>query len=366
MKVGILSMQRIKNYGSFLQAFALKSMLEELGADVEFVDYHPGETLIPPNGGTGIRRKITKGIEALRGTAPLFEKVRFVNYKKNYAANYYPYLGITDEMNYSPKLDVLVLGSDEVFNCVQNNTNVGFTPELFGQNSRAKKIISYAASFGNTTLEKLKKYSVDQKISEWLKSLDAISVRDENSAVMVENLTAIKPELNVDPVLVFDFMSSGKIPAISHEDKYMLLYGYSNRFTAQECKDIRKFARNKGLKIFCIGGVQNCCNRFIDTDPFSVIAYFQHAECVVTDTFHGTIMSIITHRPFVSVVRSEGYGNCEKLLDLLKRLKLENRIIKNMTGLEDMFLKSIDFHETDLILQQEKIRTKEYLKKWVC
>lgn len=60
MKVGILSMQRIKNYGSFLQAFALKSILEELGADVEFVDYHPGETLIPSDGGMGIKRKIIK------------------------------------------------------------------------------------------------------------------------------------------------------------------------------------------------------------------------------------------------------------------------------------------------------------------
>ena len=61
MKVGILSMQRIKNYGSFLQAFALKSIVEELGGDVQFVDYHPGETLIPPDGGTGIKRKLSKG-----------------------------------------------------------------------------------------------------------------------------------------------------------------------------------------------------------------------------------------------------------------------------------------------------------------
>ena len=45
-KVGILSMQRIKNYGSFLQAYALKTMIEELGNKVEFVDYRVGEALI--------------------------------------------------------------------------------------------------------------------------------------------------------------------------------------------------------------------------------------------------------------------------------------------------------------------------------
>lgn len=46
-KVGILSMQRIFNYGSFLQAMGLKSIIEELGGEVQFVDYHPGECLIP-------------------------------------------------------------------------------------------------------------------------------------------------------------------------------------------------------------------------------------------------------------------------------------------------------------------------------
>ena len=48
-KVGILSMQRIKNYGSFLQAYGLKKIIEELGYEVEFVDYHVGEPLIGTN-----------------------------------------------------------------------------------------------------------------------------------------------------------------------------------------------------------------------------------------------------------------------------------------------------------------------------
>ena len=60
-------------------------------------------------------------------------------------------------------------------------------------------------------------------------------------------------------------------------------------------------------------------------DPFTIIAYFQHADCVVTDTFHGTILSVITHRQFVSVVRESGYGNSQKLTDLLERLELLDR-----------------------------------------
>ena len=111
-------MQRILNYGSFLQAYGLRGILEELGCDVEFVDYHPGKTLVPADGGTGMRRKLLKAADVFLSPSPLMEKIRFIRYKKNYAANYYPYLGISDHMNYNPQVDALVIGSDEVFNCV--------------------------------------------------------------------------------------------------------------------------------------------------------------------------------------------------------------------------------------------------------
>lgn len=368
MKIGILSMQRIKNYGSFLQAYGLKSMLENLGAEVEFVDYHPGKTLVQSDGGTGIKRKIFKVFKVFKGRAPLSEKIRFINYKKNYAINYYPYLGITSEMNYSPNVDLLIIGSDEVFNCVQNNTNVGFSPELFGKNSHAKNLISYAASFGNTNIDKLKKYKVAEKVAAWLNDFDDISVRDSNSAITVKDLIGRKPHINLDPVLMYDFLKSGKIPKDidkMYTHKYLLLYGYSGRFTVEECKKIRIYADSKNLKIYCIGGVQDCCDRFIDCDPFKVISYFNHAACVVTDTFHGSIMSIITHRQFVSVVRKSGYGNSEKLIDLLERLRLKDRQIYDLDILDSFLSKKIDYTITDKIIANERVKAMEYLKNWV-
>ena len=367
VKVGILSMQRIANYGSFLQAYGLKHILEDLGCDVQFVDYHPRETLIPADGGTGLKRKIAKVTESLKYNAPLKEKIKFIKYKKNYAKNYYPYLGLSNEMNYSPALDMLVIGSDEVFNCVQNNTNVGFTPELFGQNNRAKRVITYAASFGNTTFEKLKKHQVDEKVAKWIDEIDAISVRDENSLVTVRSLIGVEPQYHLDPVLVYDFMGKcTDIPETVPDSKYMILYGYSGRFTNEECKTIRAYANKKGLKIFCIGGVQDACDKFIDCNPFQVIAYFKSADCVVTDTFHGTIMSVITHRQFVSVVRKTGYGNSEKMTDLLGRLKLKHRISDNLTQLSTMMKERINYPAVDVIIEEERTRTYDYLKEQIC
>lgn len=366
IKVGILSMQRIANYGSFLQAYGLKHIIEELGCNVQFVDYHPGETLIPADGGTGLKRKISKLTESLKYSAPLMEKIKFIKYKMNYAKRYYPYLGIPSEMNFSPELDLLIIGSDEVFNCVQNNANVGFSPELFGQNNHARRVITYAASFGNTTSEKLKKYQVADKVSKWIGEIDAVSVRDENSLNTVKVLTTEEPQHHLDPVLAYNFMGKcGEIPETVPYSRYMILYGYSGRFTKKECKVIRAYAKEKGLKIFCIGGVQDACDKFIDCNPFEVIAYFKNADCVVTDTFHGTIMSIISHRQFVSVVRKSGYGNSEKITDLLSRLNLKHRIIDDLNQLSVMMKERINYPAIDGIIAEERVRTYHYLKEQI-
>ena len=158
-KVGIMSMQRIANYGSFLQAYALKQLIEEVGCNVEFVDYHVGAPVIAENADSKnkVVRKIEKGLETFRYQAPFAHKLSFIHYKQYFSKKYMPLLGITDEMNYNPTLDCLVIGSDEVFNCIQKNSNVGYSPELFGKDNHAERLITYAASFGNTTLEKLEK-----------------------------------------------------------------------------------------------------------------------------------------------------------------------------------------------------------------
>lgn len=359
-------MQRILNYGSFLQAYGLMRICKELGGDVEFVDYHPGRCLVESRQKTDLARKFSKVTEVFKYKAPLKEKIKFIKYKKNYAVNYYHYLGITERMNYSPKVDLLIIGSDEVFNCVQDNTNVGFSPELFGKDNNASRVITYAASFGNTTIEKLEKYNIKEKISEYLSKLNDISVRDTNSGKIVSSLTGSEPQCNLDPVLVYDYIGKcSKIPDSVKEKNYLLLYGYSGRFSESECNVIREYANKRNLKVFCIGGVQNACDKFIDCNPFEVIAYFKCADAIVTDTFHGTIMSIITHNKFVSLVRKNGYGNSEKLIDLLERLNLKNRIIRNMNSLEEMMSESISYKETDKVIQEERNKAYEYLKSHI-
>lgn len=365
-KVGILSMQRIKNYGSFLQAYGLKKILEELNCEVEFVDYHVEEPVIKDTNSPK-NDKISKALAALKGEAPLKQKIQYIIHKKNFGKKYYDVLGLTSEPNYNPKLDLLVIGSDEVFNCIQKNKNVGYSLELFGKDNNAKKVITYAASFGNTTIEKLKKYKKDNEIKDLLKKIDSISVRDNNSGKVVEELTSKEIYYNLDPVLIYDYANQeGLIPKIETSEKYIIVYAYNDRIKKEESDWIKKFAKKNNLKVYAIGGAQSCADKFIDCSPFEVLAYFKNAEFIITDTFHGSIFSILMKKQFVTLVRKSvgnEYGNEEKLTDLLERLQLSDRKSYTINDVEEILNRSIDYTKVESVLKTERKKTIEYLRK---
>lgn len=120
------------------------------------------------------------------------------------------------------------------------------------------------------------------------------------------------------------------------------------------------------MKVYAIGGIQKCANLFIDCLPFEVLAYFSNAEEVITDTFHGSIFSVITHRPFTTLIRKSvgnSYGNEEKLGDLLKRLNLTERMTTEIKDVENINKQLIDYRTVDIILQRQRKIAREYLQK---
>lgn len=335
----------------------------------EFIWYHVGAPVIAENADSKnkVVRKIEKGLETFRYRAPLAHKLSFIRYKQSFAQKYMPLLGITDEMNYNPTVDCLVIGSDEVFNCIQKNSNVGYSPELFGKNNHAKKLITYAASFGNTTLVKLEKYKKADEVGALLKKFDAISVRDANSGAIVKQLTGKEPVYNLDPVLTYDYINCcDKIPQVQTNEKYLILYAYAGRISNEEADWISDYAKKKNLKVYAIGGIQKCADRFVDCSPFEVLAYFRNAEEVITDTFHGSIFSVITHRPFTTLIRKSvrnSYGNEEKLSDLLERLNLADRMTTKIEDAETINEKAIDYIKVDELLKAHREVAREYLRK---
>jgi exopolysaccharide biosynthesis predicted pyruvyltransferase EpsI len=86
---------------------------------------------------------------------------------------------------------------------------------------------------------------------------------------------------------------------------------------------------------------------------------------VITDTFHGSIFSVITHRPFTTLIRKSvgnSYGNEEKLSDLLNRLVLTERMTTKVEDTERINQQPIDYKKVDDVLQKQREIAKKYLQ----
>lgn len=364
MKIGIISMQRIKNYGSFLQAFSLKKTLEELGADVEFIDY---KVELP---------KVFNNIEQKKvSTLKRISMIPFKVFNKNYWRSRRLYannnfneryeeflldLGVTSEYKYDTSdLDMVVIGSDEVFNCLQSNPDVGYSRDLFGYSSKAKRLISYAGSFGSTTIEKLEEYNCKDEVADMFKKFDDISVRDNNSGEIIKELVNIEPSYNVDPVFLYDFCDYIKDVDVKL-DNYIVVYAYGGRITQDEQVEIKKFAKKYNKKLVSIGVVQEFCDINIVLSPFELLAYIKNADFVITDTFHGSVFSIKYNKKFATIIRE---SNKQKLSDLLERFGVYDKRLEDIGDLESILNKEINYQKINNIINEQVKKSKIYLSR---
>ena len=368
MKVGIMSMQRIINYGSFLQAYGLKKIIESFGHSVEFVDYRIEKPVFFENGEVLNKNlNVEKVKRVIKMLSPKYRRWRkkqirlnksFNEFIETFQRDYFPILGLSDTLNILSKTDVLVIGSDEVFNCTQTGNQVGYSKQLFGKDCRADKLISYAASFGNTTYEKLQKVGIASEIGKLLSEFSAISVRDKNSGHIVEKLTGVQAEKNIDPVLLYLFPEVEKVK-VNLKD-YIVVYAYADRITDEEARAIRKFAVEKGKKIISLGFYQPFCDEYLLVSPIEVLAYIKNADYIITDTFHGTVFSIKYQKRFGTIIRK---SNQEKLGDLLNTFGLESRQIIDLNELQDVVEADVDQEAIRTILEEKQKEAMDYLKR---
>ena len=352
MKIGILSMQKILNYGSFLQALSLKMQFEQRGHEVYFIDIIPGRKLFD--------EKPAKANLLKKFDRYFFKRIEnFLLARKMATIHISDYEKYLDTCKYLPddqRFDLVVIGSDEVFNAT-TPSGWGFTTQLFGDVKNADRVATYAASCGNTTFGKANEYGITSEISKAMARVESISVRDVNTKDFVESITGRSAQLNVDPVFISDFDEF--LPCVKRKKPYMLVYAYSNRICdKEEIKAIKSYAKEKDLDILCVGMQQRWCKNNIPASAFELLSYVKGAECVVTDTFHGTVFSIKYNKRFVSFVRD---SNQNKLGGLLEQFELTQRGVDDMSRFGDVMDSPTDYSVVNGIIDRERQRSYAYL-----
>lgn len=364
-KVEIISMQQVDNYGSVLQAYSLKKMIESLGFEVFFADIEKGknEKLNLQCAERDVARNAARKNQKQHSCKKLVARIRGKVVQTRMKKIFSEFRNST-ELNTSDadtQYDDCVIGSDEVFNCLQK-VEWGFSQQLFGNVQNADNVITYAASCGFTRVEMLSE-ELKKAISEALGKLSAISVRDTNTAHFIQNLSSKEFVYNLDPVAVGDFTAEiaqakleYKLPA-----RYCIIYAYSNRISSpEEIRAIRDYCDKRNLKMIAPFGEQEWIPLNKPLKPFELLRAFQEAECIITDTFHRALCGAKYRKRLAIIIRE---SNRNKLGDLTRRLQIKDHVVTEISELGAVLDKNLDKVKIDEILSSERKKSLEYLKE---
>lgn len=355
MKVGIVTYHRTLNYGACLQAIATRHILSNLGYEAYYVDYWP-DYHSDSYRVFSIRRFFDLGIRSrllyLKNAILYwrFRKCRINHFESFFSKYITPFCKpIEDEF------DAIVYGSDQIW---RKQPRIGsYNPVYFGYNNfRTKKHISFSASMGILPDNEKDK----QIISDYLKHLDNISVRENNLRCLLNDLGYTDVKVTLDPTLLLTSDQWDEIIPSSRlvSKNYVLVYGVSD--VPLEMTEILKFANAKGLDVVVLSGEAtgyDTTKHFSTQDPSSFISLIKNADFVITSSFHGLAFSIIYKKQFLASY----YNNSNRAETILDALGIHNRIIKKYSIIpaENPI---IDYTEVDFRLKELKKKSLDYLQ----
>ncbi len=341
MKIGILTFHHGYNYGGFMQTYSLFCYLQQQYSKVSIINYINPRHFLKKNAMMFLNRNPISTITNIR-KAMIFHSAH-----KKY--NMTP-LAFTPSGFSRENFDVVILGSDEIWNF--QNPMFGFDPTYFGYRVKAKKIISYAASFGAQPHTK----KLPETAIECLRKLNYISVRDKNTQKGLSRTIGQAPEILIDPVFLYEHQILTKYPKLN---KYILIY--SPKLDKDKIEEIIRLAKAKNKKLVALTYPKSWCDINVNfPDMGEWLGYFKNADIVITSMFHGAMFCIKYNKQFSFVLNDYRKFKIDYLFDFLT---LNNRVYPQAGFFEQIFSNVIDYHCINHKISSMVTESKSYLQK---
>lgn len=345
MKISLLTYWGADNYGATLQAYATIKILQQEGHEVQLINL-----LIEEPKHSWIKNLF------------LYPKhLKFKSFRKHYFSSITrPYLSIKELQDNPPEADYYIIGSDQTWNPdISKDKARAFFLDF---NRQGTKKIAYAASFGKEKWEESQWISKNE-VCRLLSQFDAISIR-ENTGVQILKDFGFHSIQVLDPVLLFNDYS--ELIGYPQNKEEIILYKLvnTNEFYTK-AKSIGKFLNLNVRSIGSIRKVKGIKCAYPESIP-EWIHKIASGKYIITDSFHGTVISLLYKRQFVVCV-----GNPKlvtRIKSLLNLFNLEERIMNVSDSTEQiikMMKKPIDYNKIDIILEKERNISKEYLRKTI-
>lgn len=377
-KIGIITFHFPHNVGAVLQCYALQTKLQQMGFDVVVVDYRPeyhtnmykplrnpimeSYRYIHTYKIKGQLNKIYRfgrhcfsilrsnfGYFSIKERQKIFD--RFV---EDYLVLSGQYLTIKELSENPPAVDILISGSDQLWNTDVTN----------GQIDRV-----YFLDFGSEIIRRITyAVSVDIKNNEWnvaiqlMKKLNAVSVREKDSmdSILARD-SSIPISIQPDPTLLIEKASYDSIADKANLGEYILFYGLRTNDTKRLLELLKKTKKVYNLDVIDISPIEwhvkpNVRKPVIS--PTEFICLVRGAKCVITNSFHGTVFSCIYNVPFWVAIPSL---KSSRITNLLSQLGLEDRIVKEVYTNDLNAKETIDFKKVNDLLSKLREEGTQYL-----
>jgi len=378
-KIGIITLNGYHNYGNRLQNYAVEQVLKSFGFEVKTIINNTKEIINKKTSQEKENRnlldKISK-VKKMRNEAVLkkmknkfqyhLHKEKIEDYKskktklfKKFSANYLNETDYSISINNIPEnlpniFDFFVTGSDQVWNpyYVRKHSSINFLTF-----APKEKRIAYAPSFGVSEIPPEDK----ENFKKWISEMNELSVREYGGKKIIKNLTGREAEVLVDPTMMLErerWLSISQKDPQKPDDDYLLTY-ILGELPKKKKKRIRNFAKENSLNTVELAMGKDWSDYILG--PREFIDYFNSANAVFTDSFHGTIFSILFEVPFVTFRRRGSHSMISRINTLFSKFNMRGRLEDNINLTKSEVL-DIEFSHTDTVLEKERKKTYKYLK----
>lgn len=367
-KIGIATLYTGFNFGSSLQAYAVKTLVEELGYEAEIWkvkgsiikgrDIRLGKLFA-----MAFRMMVVKnGLKQLKnyqnGYAKKIgdgSKERFVQFSNEFLPIKTLSYSKMQKLAKTQEYKAFICGSDQIW----SGTTLYIDPFYYLQFAPQEKRVALAPSFGKDTIPDYNQ----KKIKKYISQIPHKSVREMSGVKIINELTGEDVPALLDPTLLLDknmWIDSFNVNSTMKEP-YMIAY-FLDKPSEKATRHILEIAEKYNLKILNMPYDFLMSGELIqEIGPCEFLSFVANARLVCTDSFHGTAFSLNFNIPFYTYERN--YGLAEKqstrIYSVLQKMELLDRYEPKET--ENCF--KMNFDKVNAVLELERKKARNYLKE---
>lgn len=306
MKIGIITFHWATNYGAVLQAFAMQTVLAQMGHDVEIINYKSKQFDNTLWGFLRYRKflHIQSYIDNIR------KEKDMQSFRAKYLNTTRRYLTQNELKNECNDYEVLISGSDQVLNAsfLQYGEDGKSTAYFLDFGGKKTKRVCYAVSFGATEYPK----QLSEMVRPIVACMDAISVRETTGRNIFKEMGREETIVVPDPTILLKsevYLKAFRISENIKRSNTYFVYMLHNKLSKINSKLPQNIRVSKSETIE------------------DWIAMINNSKAIITNSFHGTVFSILSHTPFLVVLPTKkNIGMNDRFFTLLTKLGLEDRI----------------------------------------